>query len=124
LAGKKPGSKISQEKTHIIAEFSISPIGSSSTSVGRQVGAALRALRNVKGIRYETNAMGTIIESESIDNIFESIRVASDAVFALGEKRVQTILKIDDRRDKVGTIESKVASARKYSSDPVLGPVK
>jgi uncharacterized protein (TIGR00106 family) len=93
----------------------MTPIGSSSTSVGHQVGTALKALKRVKGIRYETNAMGTILESESIENIFEAVRVASEAIFQLGEKRVQTILKIDDRRDKIGTIESKVQSAKKYS---------
>ncbi len=59
--------------------------------------------------------MGTILESENLDNIFEAIKVASDAIFELGEKRVQTILKIDDRRDKIGTIESKVESAKRYS---------
>jgi uncharacterized protein (TIGR00106 family) len=106
---------LQSKASNIIAEFSITPIGSASTSVGRQVGIALKELKNVKGIRYETNAMGTILESDSIDKIFEAVKIASDAIFALGEKRVQTILKIDDRRDKVRTIESKVESARKYS---------
>ncbi len=104
------------ETKRIIAEFSIAPIGSGSTSVGRQVGAALKAIKNVKGIKYEVNAMGTVLEAEDLDSIFETVKAASEAIFKLGEKRVQTILKIDDRRDKVGTIESKVKSAKKYSA--------
>jgi uncharacterized protein (TIGR00106 family) len=98
----------------IIAELSVSPIGSKSPSVGKQVGEALKAIKKVKGIRFEVNPMGTVIESTSIDAIFKAAKAAEGAIFKLGESRVQTILKIDDRRDKMRSMESKVESVKKF----------
>ena len=103
----------SQRDTHtIIAELSITPIGSKTTSVSRQVAEAVKAIKNVNGIRFEVNAMGTIIESANLEAIFAAVRAAEEAIFKLGENRVQTILKIDDRRDRASSAEGKVRSIK------------
>jgi len=97
----------------IIAELSITPIGSKTTSVSRQVIEAIRAIKSVNGIRFEVNAMGTVIESRNLEAVFAAVRAAEEAIFKLGENRVQTILKIDDRRDKPTSIERKIESVKK-----------
>jgi uncharacterized protein (TIGR00106 family) len=103
-----------KKRNHIIAEISVAPIGSKSTSVGRQVGAAIRAISRIKGLAYELNGMGTILVSDDMDKIFLAVKVANDAMIRLGEKRVQTFLKIDNRLDKVATPQTKIDSAKKH----------
>ena len=94
----------------ILAELSVTPIGSETTSVGKQVSEAIKAIKNIEGLRCETNAMGTVLQSEKLETILEAVKVAHEAIFKSGEKRVVSVLRIDDRRDKTGTIESKVRS--------------
>jgi uncharacterized protein (TIGR00106 family) len=103
----------SKNQNHVIAEISVTPIGTKSTSVGEQVGAALHAISKIKGIKFELNAMGTILVSDNMDKIFLAVKAANEAILGLGEKRVSTILKIDNRIDKVATLQSKVDSAKK-----------
>ena len=96
-------------KSVIIAELSINPIGSGTTSVRRQIDEAINAIKRIEGLKYEVNAMGTLLESERLDTILQAAKVAHEAVLGLGEKRVETILKIDDRRDKPLTIAKPVS---------------
>ena len=96
----------------IIAEFSIIPIGTATTGVGEYVNAALKELRKQEGIRIEPEAMGTIIEAENLEDLFAAVEIALNAVFDLGIKRVVTEIRIDDRRDKDATIESKTGALK------------
>lgn len=41
----------------VIAEMSVTPIGSQTTSVSKQVAEAINAIKSVKGIKFEVNAM-------------------------------------------------------------------
>ncbi|MDG6258195.1 MAG: MTH1187 family thiamine-binding protein [Methanomicrobiaceae archaeon] len=96
----------------IIAEFSITPIGTETTSVGTYVQAALAELEQQGGIRAKPEAMGTVIEAENLGDLFRAVEKAHNALFDLGIQRVVTELKIDDRRDKEATIESKTEALR------------
>jgi uncharacterized protein (TIGR00106 family) len=91
----------------IIAEFSIIPIGTKTTAVGKYVKAALQELEKQGNIRAKPEAMGTVIEAENLGDIFKAVEKAHNSLFDLGIKRVVTEIKIDDRRDKEATIESK-----------------
>lgn len=92
----------------IIAELSVVPLGV-GTSVGRYVKAALVELQKSR-VRVEPSAMGTVLEAEDMDTLLETVKEAHEAVFKAGAKRVVTTLKIDDRRDKELSIESKLKS--------------
>jgi uncharacterized protein (TIGR00106 family) len=96
----------------IIAELSITPIGTETTSVGTYVQAALKELEQQGSIRAKPEAMGTIIEAENLRDLFRAVEQAHNALFGLGPQRVITEIKIDDRRDKEATIESKTAALR------------
>lgn len=97
-----------------MAEFSIFPIGQDGTSLSRFVAASLVALKGVKGLRFEVTPMGTILEADSLDTILEAVKVAHEALVAKGILRVESTLRIDDRRDKVRTMKDKVVSVKKY----------
>ncbi len=91
-------------KNVIFAELSVNPIGSGTTSMGKEIDEALKAIKKIEGLKYEVNPMGTLLESEKLETILEAARVAHEAVLRLGDMRVETILKIDDRRDKLRTM--------------------
>ena len=88
-----------------ILEISVVPIGTGDTSLSAYVADCLRVLKKEK-VRYELSPMGTNIEG----NLKDLIRVAlkmHQVPFKKGAQRVVTTLKIDDRRDKKGTLEGK-----------------
>lgn len=95
----------------IVAELSVVPLGTGSTSVSGYVKIALRELEE-SGLVMESTAMGTIIEAGDMDSLLEAVKRAHEAVFRSGAKRVVTSLKIDDRRDKEHGIESKLKSLK------------
>ena len=103
------------DKNHsVIADFSIIPVGQGESSVGRYVAAAVNALRNVKGLDFEVTPMGTVLGAKDLETISEAVCQAHEAVIAKGVKRIESTLKIDDRRDKPRTMNDKVNAVKKY----------
>ena len=95
-----------------IADLSIVPVGTGSTSLSPWVADLQRLLaRAPEPIRYEMTAMGTLIEGEMPD-LLAVIGRLHEAPFASGASRVYTVVKLDDRRDSASTLESKVTSVR------------
>ena len=92
----------------IISQLSISPVGK-DISLGKYVKIVLNTLEK-NNIKFETNAMATVIETEDLETLFKVVEEAHKAVIESGAKRVITELKIDDRRDKDVTMESKLKS--------------
>lgn len=89
-----------------IAAVSISPVGE-GPSVGEYVAAALRVAKEQSRVRYEVGPMFTTLEGETAD-IFDLVRRMQEAVFARGARRVSTVVKLDERRDRVAHMEEKV----------------
>ncbi len=96
----------------ISAELTIIPIGTPGTSLSEYVAVAISALDS-SGIKYELSGMGTLIEANTSDELFEAIKIAHEAVFKAGSERVVTSVKIDDRRDREQTMADKVHSVEK-----------
>ncbi|HTH12931.1 MAG TPA: MTH1187 family thiamine-binding protein [Spirochaetia bacterium] len=95
-----------------IADLSIVPVGTGSTSLSPWVADLQRLLaRAPEPIRYEMTAMGTLIEG-SMPDLLAVIGRLHEAPFAAGADRVYTVVKFDDRRDRPSTLESKVSSVR------------
>ncbi len=94
-----------------IIEISIVPIGSGSTSLSHYVAQAVKVLEKEKDIKYELTAMGTIIEGD-LDRLLSIAMKMHQAVFDTGIRRVVTTIKIDERRDKEGSIKAKVESVK------------
>ena len=97
----------------IHAEISIYPICTNSTSVSFYIAKAVESIQTIENIRYEINAMGTILESDNIDAIHNATKKMMEVVHNLGVNRVEIILKIDSRQDKQVKIENKLESIKK-----------
>ena len=91
-----------------IVAVNVIPIGV-GPSVSDYVAAAEKALRNRPDIKHQAGPMFTTLEGD-LGEIMAVIRDMQEAVFAAGALRVATTIKIDDRRDKKATMDSKMAS--------------
>ena len=98
----------------VIAYFSIAPVGIKSTSMGSYVAAAVAAMNEVKGLKCEITPMGTVMEADSLETIFEAVEAAHEAIVDKGIARVESTLIIDDRRDKPRTMKDKVNSVKRH----------
>lgn len=96
-----------------IVAVSISPVGE-GPSVGAFVGEALRVLEAQDAVRFELGPMFTTLEGE-LGEIFALIQRMQDAVFAHGARRVSTVIKVDERRDRAASMREKVESARRHA---------
>ena len=91
-----------------VVEVSVVPIGSHGTSLSPFVARAVKILKD-SSLCYELTAMGTIISGD-LDEILPVIRKMHESCFDAQIMRVLTQIKIDDRRDRIGTPEQKVQS--------------
>lgn len=89
-----------------IVAVSISPVGEGA-SVSKQVASAIAIARGQDRVRVELGSMFTTLEGD-LDEIFALVRRMQEAVFESGAVRVGTVIKIDDRRDRVAMMEEKV----------------
>lgn len=89
----------------IVADISIIPIGVGE-SVSKFVRRAVEELKKT-GLKVEVTAMSTVVEAENAEKLFYAVQKAREAVFELGAKRVYTIIRLDERRDKELSIEGK-----------------
>ncbi len=104
----------SGESCKVIAYFIIAPVGIKSTSMGSYVAAAIAAMNEVKGLKCEITPMGTVMEADNLEPIFEAAKAAHEAIVAKGILRVESTLIIDDRRDKPRTMKDKVNAVKNY----------
>jgi len=93
----------------IIAELVVAPFGI-GTSLSKYVRESVKALDEIPGIRVIHTPMSSIIEADTLDQILEATKIAHERMFETGAKRVSTLLRIDDRRDKPRKMEDKVES--------------
>ncbi len=88
-----------------ILEISVVPIGTPGTSLSEYVAECIKVLKK-ENVRYELTSMGTNIEGDLKKLLSLAIKM-HEVPFKKGALRVLTTIKIDDRRDKKGTIEGK-----------------
>jgi len=91
-------------------EINIIPLGTKTPSVSKYIADALRVLGKEKNIIYELTAMGTIVETDSLDLLLTLAKKMHRAVLSGKINRVVTTIKIDDRKDKKMSIKEKVSS--------------
>jgi uncharacterized protein (TIGR00106 family) len=93
----------------MIAQLSVYPIGDGS-SLGRFVRKGVSVIKE-SGYKYEVGAMSTAVEVPDLDALFDLVKKVHAAQVSEGAQRVVIDLKVDDRRDKRATIQSKKSSA-------------
>ncbi len=97
----------------IQAEISIYPMATRTNSVSFYIAKAIESIKNIEGLRYEINSMGTILESDNIDTINKATKEMIETVHNLGITRTEIIIKIDSRKDKQVRMEEKVEAIKK-----------
>jgi len=99
-----------------IVAVSIAPVGE-GPSVGRYVAAALRVAREQDRVRHRLDPMFTTLEGDLADCL-ALVQRMQEAVFAAGARRVSTVVKIDERRDKQAPMEAKVREVEALLEGP------
>jgi uncharacterized protein (TIGR00106 family) len=89
-----------------IVEVTIAPLGTATPSISSYVAACHKVLEEA-GLKHQLTPMATIIEGD-LDRILAVIRRMHEVPFGVGAQRVSTLIRIDDRRDKVSTMAGKV----------------
>ncbi len=92
-----------------IVQLSVVPLGAGTSSISKYVARALSILEGEKDVAYQLTSMGTIVEG-NLDKVLSIVRRMHESGFDNKVKRVVTTITIDDRRDKISTMESKVNS--------------
>ncbi|HET9869018.1 MAG TPA: MTH1187 family thiamine-binding protein [bacterium] len=90
-------------------EISVVPLGTGKTSVSPYIAAIFKHLRKQKKVRYELNGMGTILTGKAED-LFRLAAQLHRLPLSRGAKRVYTVIKLDDRKDKAQLPIEKVDS--------------
>ena len=98
----------------IHGEISVYPIGTSNTSASFYTAKAIESIQKRDGIRYQINPMGTVLESNSIEKIYDAAKSMMEVVHNLGIARVEVVIKIDSRKDKHLKMEEKIDSIKKH----------
>ncbi|NDY41710.1 MTH1187 family thiamine-binding protein [Dissulfurirhabdus thermomarina] len=91
-----------------LMDITVVPIGTGSTSVGTYV-AELAALLRREGVPFRLTDMGTHVEGPA-EELFRLAARLHEAPFAAGARRVTTVVKVDDRRDREVHLGDKVRS--------------
>ncbi len=92
-------------------EITIVPLGTNSPSLSQYVRVSYDLIKK-SGLKFQLTPMGTCIEGEFKD-VFALIEKIHNKFASLGIERISTNIKIDDRRDKKITFESKINAVTK-----------
>lgn len=93
----------------ILSQLSVYPVGEEGTSLGRFVRKGIQVIK-ASGYTYSVGGLSTAIETPDLDSLFDLVKKVRQAHIDEGARRVVVDLKIDDRRDKDATLQSKIAS--------------
>lgn len=96
---------------HVIVEITVVPLGTDSTSLSAYVAGVEKVLEKYKNLKTMLTPMSTILEGD-LEEILAAAREMHESPFSKGAKRVSTRINIDDRRDKVITMEGKMAAVK------------
>jgi len=96
----------------VIAEVSIVPVGTKTSSLSRYVAKAIEPLNKQTSVSFNITAMGTILEGE-LSDVMTAVSWMHNNVFDEEINRVVTNIRIDDRRDRNTSGDYKIQSVMK-----------
>ena len=95
----------------MLVAFSVSPVGAGE-AVGAAVAEAVRVVRE-SGLPNQTDAMFTLVEGDTWDEVMAVVKAATDAVAATAP-RVSLVLKADIRPGFTDMLTAKIASVERH----------
>ncbi len=96
-----------------IMEISVIPVGTGTTSLSRYVASIVKLIHQ-SGLPYRLNDMGTVVVGET-NSLFRLAEKIHNAAFSKDVRRVYTIVKLDERRDKTVRLGDKTRSVENRS---------
>ena len=106
---------MSENETSFTAEISIIPIttnNSGDTSMSKEIALVYDAISQIQGLKIILTAMGTQVESNNLDNILQAIKISHMTLRNIGIERIISSIRIDERLDKINTLEGKIKSVK------------
>ncbi|MCU7806693.1 MAG: MTH1187 family thiamine-binding protein [Candidatus Thiodiazotropha sp. (ex Semelilucina semeliformis)] len=94
----------------VLLEFSIFPTDQGE-SVSAPVSQVIKLIRD-SGIDYQLTPMGTIIETENIEQALDLVKASSKRLQQLGAQRVYSSIKLDIRQGEMGRLTGKIRSVK------------
>lgn len=99
----------------VLLEFSMFPTDKGE-SVSDYVSQVIKMIRN-SGASYKLTAMGTIIETESIEEALAIVQQAARTLDEMDCSRIYSSLKMDIRKGKDSRLYGKIDSIREKIGD-------
>ena len=106
---------MSKNETSFTAEISIIPITTNNngdTSMSKEIALVYDAISQIQGLKIILTAMGTQVESNNLDNILQAIKIFHMTLRNIGIERIISSIRIDERLDKINTLEGKIKSVK------------
>jgi uncharacterized protein (TIGR00106 family) len=95
-----------------IIDITVIPLGTGTPGMSEYVAEIHTVLQKHEGrINYQLTPMSTLIEGE-LKDLLEIVQEIHEVPFEHGLQRVCTNIRIDDRRDKVHSMERKLKSVQ------------
>lgn len=95
----------------VIAEVTVVPLGTATTSMSGFVAAAEKVLKKFPNIKSMLTPMSTILEGEIVE-VLAAVQAMHETPFQSGAQRVMTRVSIDDRRDQEITMAGKITAVK------------
>ncbi|MGB9728999.1 MAG: MTH1187 family thiamine-binding protein [Thermoprotei archaeon] len=95
----------------LLADIHVSPIGTCSTSVSEYIKIVISVLKR-RNIKFIVGPFSTSIEIKDFNELALIINEIHEELYKIGIKRIVTEVRIDDRRDKEITLESKIQAVQ------------
>jgi uncharacterized protein (TIGR00106 family) len=92
----------------VIAEISLVPLTKGKLSMSDEIAGAFEAIKKTKGLKVTLTGMGTQVESPNLKTILDAVEAAHEAVTKVGASRIISTVRIDQRLDKMHTLEDRV----------------
>ncbi len=80
-------------------EISVIPLGTGKVSVSPYVAEIFKYLQKQKGVHFELNGMGTTVTGKT-EKLLKLAAAMHKIPLSKGAKRVYTVIKLDERKDK------------------------
>jgi uncharacterized protein (TIGR00106 family) len=101
-----------EEISMAIIDVTVIPLGTSTPSVSEYVVEIQKVLQRYEGkINFQLTPMSTLIEGD-LKLLLEIVQKIHEVPFEKGLQRVCTNIRIDDRRDKIHSMEGKLESVQ------------
>jgi len=116
-----PGKITGRKKVSVLLELSMFPLDKGE-SVGQYVSGVVQVIRDA-GVDYQLAPMGTIIETDNLQQALALVEKAYDTLESIGCNRVYSVMKFDIRKGESGRLEQKIRSVtEKIGTVNVAGP--